>query len=137
MKIIPWVVLLIAVVFGYGYHREQVGKREARIAVLVAEKARIDTVYKQDTLTLTRVRRITDSVLVLDTVIRVDSVKVLVAAERAACDAVIQTCEQRVAIRDSIITILKKSQPSRFGCTAGAAVNHKGVGPGASCGVRF
>ena len=108
MKYLPWVVLLIAAVFGYGYHREQVGKREARIAVLVAEKARIDTVYRQDTLTLTRVRRITDSVLVLDTVIRVDSVKVLVAAERQACDAVIQTCEQRVAIRDSMITVLKK-----------------------------
>ena len=108
MKYLPWVVLLLAVVFGYGYHREQVGKREARIAVLVAEKQRIDTVYKQDTLTLTRVRRITDSVLVLDTVIRVDSVKVLVAAERQACDAVINTCEQRVAVRDSMIRILQK-----------------------------
>jgi acetyl-CoA carboxylase carboxyltransferase component len=108
VKYLPWVLLLAAVVFGYGYHREQVGKREARIAVLMAQKARVDTVYRRDTLTLTRVRRLTDSVLVMDTLVYRDTVKLYIAAERQACDAVIQTCETRVAIRDSIITVLKK-----------------------------
>jgi hypothetical protein len=108
VKYLPWGALLLALLLGYGYHREQIGKREARIVVLMMQKARVDTVYARDTVTLTRVRRLTDSVLITDTVIRVDSVKVLVAAERQACDAVISTCETRVAVRDSIITVLKK-----------------------------
>jgi acetyl-CoA carboxylase carboxyltransferase component len=108
VKYLPWVLLLAAVVFGYGYHREQVGKREARIAVLMSQKAKVDTVYSRDTLTLTKVRRLTDSVLVVDTLVYRDTVKLYLAAERAACDAVVQTCETRVAIRDSIIGVLKK-----------------------------
>jgi hypothetical protein len=74
----------------------------------------VDTVYTRDTLTLTKVRRVTDSVLITDTVIRVDSVKVLIAVEREKCDRVIETCEQRAAVRDSLIKALKK-KPSVFG----------------------
>jgi hypothetical protein len=108
MRIIPWGLLVIALVLGYGWHRERVGELNGRIAHWQEQAGRVDTLYRRDTLTLTRVRRITDSVLVIDTVIRVDSVKVLIAAERQACDAVIQTCEERVAVRDSIIAVLKK-----------------------------
>jgi hypothetical protein len=108
MKVLPWLLTALVLVLGYGWHRERVGELNGKIAHLQEQKARVDTVYRRDTLTLTRVRRITDSVLVLDTVIRVDSVKVLVAAERQACDAVIRTCEQRVAYRDSIIEGLRK-----------------------------
>jgi hypothetical protein len=108
VKYLPWGLLVIGLVLGYGWHRERVGELNGKIAHLQEQKARVDTLYRRDTLTLTRVRRITDSVLVLDTVIRVDSVKVLVEAERNACNAVIATCEQRVAYRDSIIAALKK-----------------------------
>lgn len=106
MKYVPW-LLLVALAFGYGWQQRRVGELNGRIAHLTRESQRVDTLYRRDTLTLTKVRRITDSVLVVDTVIRVDSVKVLIAAERQACDRVIQTCEERVAIRDSTIKSLK------------------------------
>lgn len=107
MKYLPWLAVAALLLFGYGWHERRVGELNGKIASLVRETKRVDTLYKRDTLTLTRVRRITDSVLVLDTVIRVDSVKVLIRAERNACDAVVKTCEQRVAIRDSTIKALK------------------------------
>jgi hypothetical protein len=80
----------------------------ARNAVLEARKHIVDTAYAADTVTLTRTRTRTDSVLVTrtDTLMRVDSVRVLVEAERVACDAVIATCEVRVAVRDSQIAVL-------------------------------
>jgi uncharacterized coiled-coil protein SlyX len=79
-----------------------------RNAVLEARKHIVDTAYVSDTVTLTRTRTRTDSVLVTrtDTLMRVDSVRVLVEAERQACDAVIATCEVRVAVRDSQIAVL-------------------------------
>jgi hypothetical protein len=79
-----------------------------RNAVLEARKHIVDTAYVSDTVTLTRTRTRTDSVLVTrtDTLMRVDSVRVLVEAERQACDAVIATCELRVAVRDSQIAVL-------------------------------
>jgi hypothetical protein len=80
----------------------------ARNAALEGRKHIVDTAYVSDTVTLTRTRTRTDSVLVqrTDTLMRVDSVRVLVEAERQACDAVIVTCEVRVAVRDSQIAVL-------------------------------
>jgi hypothetical protein len=138
MKYLPWAVLLIALILGYGWHQKRIGVLEGQIASLEVTKARVDTVYTRDTLTLTKFRRVTDSVLITDTVIRVDSVKVLIAVEREACDRIRTTCEQRVAVRDSLIKALKKKQGSGWlGCAAGATVNTKGFGPGATCGFRF
>jgi hypothetical protein len=79
-----------------------------RNAVLEARKHIVDTAYVSDTVTLTRTRTRTDSVLVTrrDTLLHVDTVRVLVEAERQACDAVIATCELRVAVRDSQIAVL-------------------------------
>lgn len=105
MKVLPWLLvagLLVGGFFGNRHYSEQIAQLEHR-------KAQVDTVYLTDTLRLTKVYRITDSVLAtVDTIIHVDTVRVLLANERAACNAVIQTCEQRVAIRDSIIAVLKK-----------------------------
>jgi hypothetical protein len=80
----------------------------ARNAALEARKHIVDTTYVSDTVTLTRTRTRTDSVLVqrTDTLLHVDTVAVIVEAERAACDAVIATCEVRVAVRDSQIAVL-------------------------------
>lgn len=136
MKWLPWVLLALGFLL-YGRERQASGRLAERLAQLGQHKAQVDTLYRRDTLTLTKVRRVTDSILSTDTLYRVDTVRQLVAAERKACDAAVSSCEQRVAVRDSIITALKKAQPGRFGCTAGVAVNQKGFGPGASCGIRF
>lgn len=99
VKYLPWLLvvgLLGTLVFGHRHYAE-------RIAQLEHRKAQVDTVYRDRTLTLTKVRRITDSVIQHDTVVRA-----IIATERQACDAVIQTCEQRVAVRDSLIVELKK-----------------------------
>jgi hypothetical protein len=67
-----------------------------------------DSVYTRDTLTLTRVRTRTDSIIVTrrDTLIHRDTVRVLVEAERGACNAAVLTCEARVANRDARIAVL-------------------------------
>jgi hypothetical protein len=80
----------------------------ARNAALEGRKHIVDTAYVSDTVTLTRTRTRTDSVLVqrTDTLMRVDSVRVLVEAERQACNAAVLTCEARVANRDARIAVL-------------------------------
>jgi hypothetical protein len=45
-------------------------------------------------------------VSIMDTVIHRDTVRVLVEAEREACNAVVITCEARVANRDARIAVL-------------------------------
>jgi hypothetical protein len=69
---------------------------------------RVDSTYIVDTVTLTRVRTRTDSVIVTrrDTLIHRDTVRVLVEAEREACNAAVLTCEARVANRDARIAVL-------------------------------
>jgi hypothetical protein len=107
----PWLivgVLAIALVLGFGNYMHRMGELDGRIAHLTAESKRVDTVYRRDTLTLTKVRRRTDSILVTDTLWRSDTVRVLIAAERNACNAAIRTCEQRIAIADSTIKALRK-----------------------------
>jgi hypothetical protein len=90
-------------------------RHSAKVARLLAvnDSLRIagrvtDSVYTRDTLTLTRVRTRTDSVLLatVDTVIHMDTVRVLVEAEREACNAAVLTCEARVANRDARIAVL-------------------------------
>jgi hypothetical protein len=94
------VVLWLNIAAGQSYR--------ARIAQLESRAAQVDTVYVRDTLTLTKVRRVTDSLIVTDTLTFTDTVTRVIMAERRACDAVIQACEQRVAARDAIIKELKK-----------------------------
>jgi hypothetical protein len=104
VKYLPWVILGLALFAGWSWHERKVGELNGKIAHWQAESKRVDTLYRRDTLTLTRVRRITDSILVHQT----DTVRLIVAREREACDRVIETCEYRVAYRDSIIGVLKK-----------------------------
>jgi acyl CoA:acetate/3-ketoacid CoA transferase beta subunit len=112
----PWMVgfwLSVALFWGWSCHERSVGRYKERIAVLEHDQKVVDTIYQTKTKVLTQIRRHTDSVITTDTVLRVDTVRILLNAERKACDQVIQTCEQRVAIRDSIIRQLKK-KPSVF-----------------------
>jgi hypothetical protein len=106
MKYLPWILIGLMVTFLF-FHRTQ---DLARIAELEAQAAIVDTVYVRDTLTLTKVRYKTDSILITqtDTVVHRDTVIRWLAAERKACDDVIGTCERRVAVRDSLIKELKK-----------------------------
>jgi hypothetical protein len=102
LKYLPWVAIAAIVLFGWSFHERRVGELNGRIASLVRESKRVDTLYRRDTLTLTRVRRITDTVEIPA------PIRKLIADERQACDQVIQTCESRVAVRDSIIKVLKR-----------------------------
>ena len=58
--------------------------------------------YRVDTVTLRRTRHTTDTLLFRDTLIHRDTVRVYVEAERKACDAVIATCEARLAVSESL-----------------------------------
>lgn len=107
MRYLPWLVAMVLLV-AYGCERQESGRQAERIAQLEQRKAQVDTVYRRDTLTLRRVRRVTDSLIVTDTLTFTDTVTRVIMAERKACDQVIQTCERRVAVRDSIIRQLKK-----------------------------
>jgi hypothetical protein len=102
-----------------GALRSEIAGLTARNAKLEGEAGRIDTVYRTDTITLRKVRTVTDSLLITDTVIHTDTVRAILATERAACNAVISTCEQakanlrsQVAVLDSIIAAERKNRPS-------------------------
>ncbi len=119
-----------------GALREQIRARETVIAALAKQ-------HRTDTLRLVTVRRQTDSILTVDTLLRVDTVRQLVQRERLACDAVLSTCEQeKAALRDLVALERKRARGFRFlgiplGCTAGGAVTDKGLRPAVGCGVRF
>jgi hypothetical protein len=111
MKKTPWLlvgVLSIALVLGFGNYMHRMGELNGKIAHLTAESKRVDTVYKTLTKTKLLVRVRTDSLLRTDTLFRDTTVRRIILGERAACDAVIETCEQRVALRDSTIKALRK-----------------------------
>ena len=102
-----------------GALREQIAGLETRNARLEDEAGRIDTVYRTDTITLRKVRYATDTLLQRDTVIHTDTVRQIIAQERAACSAVISTCERakanlvaQLANRDSVITAIQRQRPS-------------------------
>ena len=76
----------------------------------IETRARADTVHHHDTVRLTTVRRRADTVLarVTDTVLHVDTVRVLLAEERRACDAALLSCNARVAAADSVGAALRR-----------------------------
>lgn len=130
MSLLRWWPLAVvgAVALGLSCYAGAIGRdaqTRAEIArltrALATARGRLpvtDTVYVRDTLTLTRTRRVTDSLLITDTVIRADTVRLLVERERLACDAVVRTCETRIAERnvviagqDSLIAQLRKRSP--------------------------
>jgi hypothetical protein len=89
-----------------------IGWKQQNPTETVRQIVQIDTVYVRDTVQLTRVRHHTDTILrtLTDTLIHRDTVIQIVERERAACNAVIQTCEERVALRDLRIKELEKGE---------------------------
>jgi hypothetical protein len=112
---------ILLLVVGYNLfvaHQRAIGARDAMLresarqyADLYKQKQKIDSVYvvTRDTLRFTRTR--TDTVLkarfITDTVLHRDTVIQIVERERQACDLVIRSCDQRVAVRDSIIDVIR------------------------------
>jgi hypothetical protein len=111
MRIIPWGLLVIALVLGYGWHRERVGELNGKIAHLERSRQRADSTYRVEVSemanqvihykNLRRVIRLTDTVWVKRFVVATDSAI-------ASCTRAVEACDHRVAIRDSIIAVLKK-----------------------------
>lgn len=97
--------------------RQRLHASDSVVAVLRARTAAIDTVYRVDTVRLRvavdRWREVTR----WDTVtapVPAETVKVIVATGTAAlnaCQQVVVTCEQRVATRDSLIAVLRQQRP--------------------------
>jgi hypothetical protein len=124
LKIAPWLLLIGVAWFGgcqYAQGRALAGElhRLERVRDSLANVARgRDTLYLTQVDTLRLVRTRTDSIVFTDTLIRRDTVLRILARERDACDAVIATCEQRVADRDRQIANLDsllKIQKKRYG----------------------
>lgn len=111
MTRLPWFLLVVVGLCLWqldGYRQRQIGELRGKYAELSRQSARVDTVYltQVDTLRLTRTR--TDSILRTDTVFTRDTVVKIVEAERKACDLLVQTCEERVALRDLRIKNLEQ-----------------------------
>jgi len=100
-----------------GALREQLRVADSTATALATRAARVDTIYQRDTIRLTR--RLTQ----WDTVTQVvdalpDTVRVpvevvrWVAAEAdstiRSCRIVVETCEQRVAVRDSLLNVQRR-----------------------------
>jgi hypothetical protein len=124
LKIAPWLLLIGVAWFGgcqYAQGRALAGElhRLEQVRDSLANVARgRDTLYLTQVDTLRLVRTRTDSIVLTDTLIRRDTVLRILARERDACDAVIATCEQRVADRDRQIANLDsllKIQKKRYG----------------------
>jgi hypothetical protein len=112
LKVAPWLALIAVAWFGgstYAKNRALAGEldRLGKVRDSLENVARgRDTLYLTQVDTLRLVRTRTDSILLVDTLIHRDTVVRIIARERDACDAVIATCEARVADRDRQIANL-------------------------------
>jgi hypothetical protein len=112
LKVAPWLLLIGVAWFGgcqYAQGRALAGEvhrlENVRDSLAAVARGR-DTLYLTQVDTLRLVRTRTDSIVLTDTLIRRDTVLRILARERDACDAVIATCEARVADRDRQIANL-------------------------------
>lgn len=111
MKYLPWLVLAVALFFGWSWHERKVGELNGKIAHLVTEEKQRDSVYRVEVSAyanqMLHYKNLRDTVKLTDTV-WVKRFIVVADSTIHACNALVVTCEQRVAIRDSIITVLKR-----------------------------
>lgn len=129
------------------------GELQAQLRVLAtqadslrAESTRLDTVYRADTVRLTRWRtaydtlyadrQITDTVWVKRFVVTADSTIKSCSAALGTCEAATATLRSRIGNLDSTLALERRRRPSRLGCTAGPSATTKGIGVGVTCGVR-
>jgi hypothetical protein len=100
-----------------GALRERLRAADSTAKALAVSVRRVDTVYRRDTLRLTRALTRWDTVragvdTITDTVaVPVEVVRWVVASADSAvsaCRSVVQTCEQRVAVRDSLLDVQRR-----------------------------
>jgi len=110
-----------------GELREKIHAREVAIAALARQAHTVDTAYVTDTVKLARtvksyvavrdtfIQHITDTVLARATILAADSTI-------HACSVALETCEHRVAVRDSLnadlrdlLALERKRRPSLLG----------------------
>ena len=115
MKAVPWLLLIAMLALaawaldGRDKARGERAALQARVDSLAVVQARVDTVYRADTVRLWRTLTHYDSVRTTDTLTRNDTVFVhrAVADDAvAACRVTVRTCEERVAVRDARIAAL-------------------------------
>lgn len=119
-RLLPALLLVAAVIGGvkaFSCYSESIGARDAKIAALSStvaalqkSTARTDTVYRVDTMRFTKWKTnydtLRDTVLThLTDTLRIKEYVHVTDSTIAACSAVVLTCEQRVAQRDSIIDL--------------------------------
>ena len=115
--------LVVVLVLAYGCEQRKRGAAEALTATIAKERdslarasRRIDTVYRRDTMRLTRWR---DSVVTLrDSLTLTDTVEVVrfIAVQDstiAACSVALTTCEERVAVRDRQLDAWRRQWEAR------------------------
>jgi hypothetical protein len=129
-----YATLAAAVIAGYNgwaYHQREIGKRDVQIedlehanAGLLHARDSLTIVYRTDTLRLTKIRQVTDSLTVTVERWKHDTLKVVEYVTKAdstirVCTAALQTCDQRVGVAQrgwdgarAEIKLLKASLPS-------------------------
>lgn len=144
------IALGLLVLKGYGCEREsqgvlkqQIKARETVIAALAKQQARVDTEYVRGKTVYLPTKARWDSVMADTNVKKTPEILIADSAVKS-CSRLVETCERRVAIRDSImkekdtlISYIKKRRPSRFGCAAPFVFAIRGFDLGAACGFRF
>lgn len=138
----------------YGCEQQNQGVLKQQIKLLEQQQVElrdhmqiVDTLYVRDTVALTKWRtrynEVRDTVTLTDTV-NVRNVLFIADSTIISCSNALETCEHRVALRDSLlkekdtmISYLKKRKPSRFGCAGPLAATTRGLGLGVACGIRF
>jgi hypothetical protein len=107
--VVLWVLCVFLVLLwirdGAQYTAEIKRLEQIRDSLAAVARGR-DTLYVAQVDTLRILRTRTDSIVLVDTLIHRDTVVRIIARERDACDAVIATCEARVADRDRQIANL-------------------------------
>ncbi len=146
-KLWPWLLVVLALCYGYAQaHRSGVLDAELRAArrdyaALEERGVRVDSVFVRDTVTLTRWRTQYGSVRTQARYSDTVWVKAFVGVADStihACSVALETCQERVALRDSLIgnlknqlTIERKRRPGLF-AQLGQKILFVGIGFGAA-----
>lgn len=135
-----------------GCHRERQGEltqriksREAVIAALAKQKAKVDTQYlKAKPVYIAAVQGWDSLKLTLGEKVKIDPTVLAGDKVVGACTTLIALCEERYQMantimleQDSVIRDLKKRKPSWLGCVVGGGATTRGLDLGVFCGPRI
>jgi hypothetical protein len=119
MKYLPWGVLLVALIGGYGVHMKSVGRAQAESKIWRAsavywkgQALKVDSIYRVEVSELANqlIRYKNARRAVPDSVVTPEVRRLTDAADStiAACTDALDTCDERTAARDSAIAALNK-----------------------------